>query len=439
STTLKLHPHRTPPKPHSATPKHKPHPLSTTPKPHPHRTTPRPHPHSTTPKPHPHRTTPRPHPHSTTPKPHPHSTTTRPYPHSTTPKPHSAASKPGYALWTGALQDAGAEPALVMNTSSSPEELSRTYTVSSSHTSPCEPAGGAVAFPPSPPGALHPPPELAPVPPWVSPGNAQNTSHPHFAHCSPRPSHVPPPYGSPSQQEKHPRQIPASCPPARMWGQSDGRSQSRRSFYAVHAARDKIDLEFEKLYHRIVCQSKVAPPIQSHTPFPLKTGVHSCPSWYSSSLAALALSPLWTRVRKRVRDLEPGVSPESKRFRQRYTVSPGSARQVRARGVCCWHSRSCPHGSTAAWSPCKPPERALLPQSCSPGPSRQLGQVFRKAPGSGLGLQMCTVPPASRGDGHIQTVSDAFEGKSPERARRDWHSGFSQSSSRRRLLYGLPQ
>ncbi|KAL4635438.1 hypothetical protein GN956_G14270 [Arapaima gigas] len=86
------------------------------------------------------------------------------------------------------------------------------------------------------------------------------------------------------------------------------------------AASKQIDLEFQKIYHRFVCQAR--------TSFLPRASAHTCcspvsslrkrealwPSSSSSSLAALALSPAWTRMRKRQREATCDLSPLSKRF-----------------------------------------------------------------------------------------------------------------------------
>ncbi|XP_070816891.1 uncharacterized protein [Chaetodon trifascialis] len=86
----------------------------------------------------------------------------------------------------------------------------------------------------------------------------------------------------------------------------------------------KLDEEFLKLYHRFVCQSKSSsfngPPCRlCETRFETSKG-HS-----SSALAALALSPHRSLLRKRHRELSWNNHPRSKRPRDDYcTSSPGS-------------------------------------------------------------------------------------------------------------------
>lgn len=91
----------------------------------------------------------------------------------------------------------------------------------------------------------------------------------------------------------------------------------------------QLDEEFIKLYHRFVCQNKSSffhgPPCRfCARSFELSRS-HS-----SSSLAALALSPHRSLLRKRHRELSWGSHPQSKRLRDEYYASsPGSKRRVK--------------------------------------------------------------------------------------------------------------
>ncbi|KAG5849678.1 hypothetical protein ANANG_G00074300 [Anguilla anguilla] len=310
-----------------------------------------------------------------------------------------------------------ADPNLVTDSGSSPEELtllSHTYAVLSSPTSP---VGGTA----SSPLCLYstgdsPLPVALPLPPRISPGSTQRTL-PLFQRRSPHPSHLK--WGSPSRPAPLPqRPPPPDGSPSQPPVPCSVLAQRRRSFAGFQAVRHQIDQQFEELYHRLVCQRKVA--------LPLPSPASPLPS--SSSLAALALSPIWMRVRKRDRALEPSAWPEPKRFREGCTCSPGSVRHLRQSWAgCCGSSR---------------PEGAVLPQRRSPGTSRLWGGTFRKDPCSGLSWQLHPNPAASREKGETRTSLPEFQGKSPVRASiflRDWQRGCSPSSSRRRLLYGLPQ
>lgn len=93
----------------------------------------------------------------------------------------------------------------------------------------------------------------------------------------------------------------------------------------TYTAQD-LDRDFIKLYHRLVCQSK-SPffkrfPCRVCAKSPEASKNHS-----SSSLAALALSPHRSLLRKRACEESWDSSPGSKRSRdQSYTSSPGSKR-----------------------------------------------------------------------------------------------------------------
>uniref|UniRef100_A0A3B4FST1 Uncharacterized protein n=1 Tax=Pundamilia nyererei TaxID=303518 RepID=A0A3B4FST1_9CICH len=91
-----------------------------------------------------------------------------------------------------------------------------------------------------------------------------------------------------------------------------------------------IDSDFMKLYHKFVCQNKSTffngPPCRLCARSSEASRGHS-----SSALAALALSPHRSVLRKRHRDLDWSSHPQSKRFREVYcTYSPGSKRHSRA-------------------------------------------------------------------------------------------------------------
>lgn len=89
---------------------------------------------------------------------------------------------------------------------------------------------------------------------------------------------------------------------------------------------EDLDMDFIKLYHRVVCQSK--------SPFFKRFPCRVCAknpeasnNRSSSSLAALALSPHRSLLRKRACEESLASSPGSKRSRdQSYTSSPGSKR-----------------------------------------------------------------------------------------------------------------
>ncbi|XP_070688541.1 uncharacterized protein [Pempheris klunzingeri] len=88
----------------------------------------------------------------------------------------------------------------------------------------------------------------------------------------------------------------------------------------------KLDEDFVKLYHKFVCQNKSSifnrPPCRFCGQSSEASSGHS-----SSALAALALSPHRSTLRKRLRELSWDSHPQSKRSRDEYcTSSPGSRR-----------------------------------------------------------------------------------------------------------------
>ncbi|KAJ8332393.1 hypothetical protein SKAU_G00425660 [Synaphobranchus kaupii] len=496
---------------------------------------------------------PKPLPYNSAPKLQPPSSAPKPLPYNSAPKlqPPSSAPKSAQESWRRGLQEEragqGVDPVLMIDSDSSPEELSalsRTYTVCSS---PSWPAGGAASSPFCLRFTGDCPLPAAP-PPKTPPGSAHNTPQPHFHRQSSRPFYLSPPSrpspspqrllprdGNPSPRAARPipcsvgdsnpspraarpipcsvgeglpspraarpipcsvgdgnpspraaRPIPCSVgdgnpsprvarPTPRSVGDGnpspraarpipcsvgdgnpsprvarpipcsvgDGNpspraarpipcsvpAERRRSFSGFQATRHQIDQQFEELYHRLVCQRKPGLSLQNHA--------SSLPSSSSSSLAALALSPLWTRVRKRDRALESNVSPEPKRFREWCAMSPGSARYLHQSCTRCCRSDSCltSHRTTAPRSPCKP-ESAVLLRDSSPTTSRQLGGVFRRDP------RLRPLSAAARDKSETQTSLATIEGKSLLKAdisMKDWQRGFLPSSSRRRLLYSLPQ
>ncbi|XP_023127571.2 uncharacterized protein si:dkeyp-117h8.4 isoform X2 [Amphiprion ocellaris] len=114
--------------------------------------------------------------------------------------------------------------------------------------------------------------------------------------------------------------------------QSTGRHKLRRhlsfdsSLNPIQYSPKKVDEDFMKLYHKFVCQNKSAflngPPCRLCARNSAASRGHS-----SSALAALALSPHRSILRKRHRELGRDSHPQSKRFREEYgAFSPGSRR-----------------------------------------------------------------------------------------------------------------
>ncbi|KAK2907596.1 uncharacterized protein si:dkeyp-117h8.4 [Channa argus] len=96
--------------------------------------------------------------------------------------------------------------------------------------------------------------------------------------------------------------------------------------FRVFCSPKKLDEDFKKLYHKFVCQNK---SVFSDTPPCRLCGGKSeaNKSNSASALAALALSPHRSVLRKRHRELEWNSQPQSKRSREEcYTSSPGSKR-----------------------------------------------------------------------------------------------------------------
>lgn len=133
---------------------------------------------------------------------------------------------------------------------------------------------------------------------------------------------------------------PSSPQPARRGG---GRLKLRRhlSFDSsqpssrVIGSPKKLDEDFKKLYHKLVCKNKSfvfnGPPCRFCAESSEASQSHS-----SSALAALALSPHRSVLRKRHRELDWDSHPYSKRSREEcYTYSPGSKRHRKEMLRCC--------------------------------------------------------------------------------------------------------
>ncbi|KAJ8280090.1 hypothetical protein COCON_G00071560 [Conger conger] len=319
--------------------------------------------------------------------------------------------------------------------------LSRTFTVSRAsprsspqntlqpHHQPSRPAYQERSFPsrltslphrppplyssPSPMPHRPPPPYSSPSsmphkthPPYSSPSLMPHKPHPPYSSPSPLPQRPPLPVASPSQWERGPSQAPPPCSEQCLRRRS---FSGFPAFRAFPASRSQVDEQFEELYQRYVCQPKPGWSLPSlSSPLP-------------RALAALALSPLSPRVRKRGRAPEPNT-PKPKRFRE---GSPSPSPQS-------WPHY---HRTTAPMSPCRPAgaaHKTTAPMSpVSPGHSHsnQLGGAFRKDP--------CSHSP-QRHTGAAWSSRAQSEGKFPVRSSISWPRGFSPSSSRRRLLYGLP-
>nr|XP_029542313.1 uncharacterized protein LOC115145146 [Oncorhynchus nerka] len=191
----------------------------------------------------------------------------------------------------------------------------------------------------------------------------------------------------------------------------------------------QIDEDFQKLYHKLVCQGKSVPSCRM-----CERRAETTRGPSSSALAALALSPHHSVMRKRRRELVQKHSPESKRFRDNSCVySPGSLRQRREMIRC--QNRLDSHLSSTqrdifcdshTWSP----HRASLSQ-IRHSPHHHSDAAVRKAAGSWSGLHVDQPSPACRAK--YNGFAGIHPGKSPVKA--ECQCGCSPSFSRRQLLY----
>uniref|UniRef100_A0A3B3DF75 Uncharacterized protein n=1 Tax=Oryzias melastigma TaxID=30732 RepID=A0A3B3DF75_ORYME len=121
--------------------------------------------------------------------------------------------------------------------------------------------------------------------------------------------------------------------------------QSRASF-----SPQKIDEDFLKLYHKFVCQNKMAssnaPPCRLCIRSSVASRCHS-----SSALAALALSPHRPIFRKRQWELGSDASPQFKRLREESSsFSPGS-KHHRGETLRRWSQSPSKRGSSTGYFP----------------------------------------------------------------------------------------
>ncbi|MCJ8743580.1 hypothetical protein PDJAM_G00095540 [Pangasius djambal] len=205
----------------------------------------------------------------------------------------------------------------------------------------------------------------------------------------------------------------------------------------------QIDAEFMSLYHHFICRS--TNPTSSCHLCKRRSGVQS-PAVFSTSMSALSLTPVRSRLKKRHREPEVVESLRFKRFRE--SCSPRRTTQF-------WpqQQQGSRYVNTAMVEPNEDKytwNRALLLQCPSPGFLRAIRQHQKntsgsngKGPGSRLDLQTQHYSPSwrdslrSSGAGENFDISEAYAGtRSPMRT---WdQSGVSVSPrlSRRRLLYG---
>ncbi|XP_043984274.1 uncharacterized protein si:dkeyp-117h8.4 isoform X2 [Gambusia affinis] len=134
----------------------------------------------------------------------------------------------------------------------------------------------------------------------------------------------------PQDSTQSPRQRPVLSPPARTETSHRGfrRNLSYDSSLPRHAypLANKVEEDYLRVYHKFVCQNKSAP----FDALPCRLcGRRSEAGRTSSftSLAALALSPHRSILRKRDREQRCDGDPQSKRLRyENYAFSPGSKR-----------------------------------------------------------------------------------------------------------------
>ncbi|KAK6313951.1 hypothetical protein J4Q44_G00154100 [Coregonus suidteri] len=194
----------------------------------------------------------------------------------------------------------------------------------------------------------------------------------------------------------------------------------------------QIDKDFQKVYHKLVCQGKSSSSCRM-----CERRAETTRGTSSSALAALALSPHHSVIRKRCRELVQEQSPESKRFRDRsFVYSPGSLRQ-RIEMFRCQNSSDSHLSSTQRDISCDShnwsPRKASLAQTHhSPHHQHHSSDAaVRKAAGSWSGLHVDQHSPAWREK--YNRFVQIHQGKSAVKA--ECQCGCSPSFSRRQLLY----
>ncbi|XP_026120974.1 uncharacterized protein LOC113100364 isoform X1 [Carassius auratus] len=182
----------------------------------------------------------------------------------------------------------------------------------------------------------------------------------------------------------------------------------------------QIDAEFRKLYHHFICRGTSSPCPSSHC--------HLCerhmkepsrsPSFFSSSMSALALTPLRDKLKKRPRQPEVEESLRFKRFRE--SRSPLKHLQLRDSYIT--------PGMSEPFEDKHTMDRAVLLQCPSPRFLMGTGNL-RKIREAKLNMSWRDAP------SRVHTV----EAVSPMRPINQGTSPLSLSLSRRRLQYGLLQ
>ncbi|KAK7150377.1 hypothetical protein R3I93_011587 [Phoxinus phoxinus] len=189
----------------------------------------------------------------------------------------------------------------------------------------------------------------------------------------------------------------------------------------------QIDAEFRKLYHHFICRGTSSPCPSSHC--------HLCerhsketfqsPSFASSSMSALALTPLRTKLKKRQRQPEVEESLRFKRFRE----SRSPLKHLQLTGRCVNSGMSELTEDKLTW------DRAVLLQCPSPQFLRGTGNL-RRIREAKLRMQI-----NQRALSWRDAPSDIHpvEAVSPMRPFNQGTVSLSPSLSRRRLQYGLLQ
>nr|XP_055041782.1 uncharacterized protein si:dkeyp-117h8.4 isoform X1 [Misgurnus anguillicaudatus] len=193
-------------------------------------------------------------------------------------------------------------------------------------------------------------------------------------------------------------------------------------------SRPQIDAEFRKLYHHFICHGTSSPCPSSHCHLCEKTSQN--PGFSSTSMSALALTPLRASLKKRRRQPEVEESLRFKRFRE--SCSPIK------------HLQRLPHQLKDGYM--TPPlpeasedkhtwERAILLQCPSPRFLRRTGNL-RRIRESKLAMQM---NPNASSWRDVPSGVHMAKAESSLRSFNQDMTPLTPSLSRRRLQYGLLQ
>ncbi|XP_026146930.1 uncharacterized protein LOC113120973 [Carassius auratus] len=198
--------------------------------------------------------------------------------------------------------------------------------------------------------------------------------------------------------------------------------QSTHSF-----SEPQIDAQFRKLYHHFICRgtSSPCPSSQCHLCERHIKETPQSPSFSSSSMSALALTPLRAKLKKRHRQPEVEESLRFKRFRE----SRSPLKHLQLRDQCISHGMSEPTEDEHNW------DRAVLLQCPSPRFLRGTANL-RRIREANLSMQM-NPHALSRRDAPSRVY--LVEAVSPMRRFSQGASPLSPSLSRRRLQYSFLQ